>query len=193
VAAGPLRLAITPADVRTGGRVALGVGGAPGRGTVRFEADPWPFDGVWTPAGEATATAYGDAALSVRPDRNTRYRALSGEAATAPRTAYAELAVTVDRQRVAGGRFREIVTMTGPADAALASRTMHFYVPAGRRTLRRARSAAIRTLAPGRFRASAVLRGRRVLFCYREPSPDAFGRPVAGDDDCGARRLRVTG
>ena len=53
----------------------------------------------------------------------------------------------------------------------------------------------LRRVRAGRYRASARLRflGSRartvVLACYRERTPDPWGRPLAVDKVCGARRL----
>ena len=54
----------------------------------------------------------------------------------------------------------------------------------------------LRRIGPGRYRAAATLRylarGKTVvLACYRERTPDPYGRASPLDPRCGDRRLRL--
>ena len=72
----------TPTTVKFGGAVTLS-GKLTGQNNsgriVDVEQDPFPID-TFTNAGTATTNATGDWSLILKPDRNTRYRARSGNA-----------------------------------------------------------------------------------------------------------------
>jgi hypothetical protein len=142
----------------------------------------------------AVTDANGRFSFRVRPDRNTRFEALSGEATSAQRTVFVELAGTIRRVALGGGRYRETVTLIGPPDLPYAGRTLFFYkLSHGDRRARRAAETRLLGLGHGRVRASAVLRLRsqraHTLACMHEATPDAWGRPVPLDRSCGARLL----
>ena len=189
-------------DVRAGRRVRLSgrVSGitAASASVVRVEADPWPFDDRWRPAAEVAPAADGRWQTRVRPTRNTRYRAAGMGLVSAPVAVYAQLGARFSRRELAGPRFRERVTITGPRSVRLRARREHFYVVrTGRRLARRQASPRLRRVAPGVHVAAATLRYRTsrrttvVLACYRERTPDPWGRADPIDPHCGAKRLRL--
>ncbi|MEA2311906.1 MAG: hypothetical protein QOE28_1874 [Solirubrobacteraceae bacterium] len=165
---------------------------------VRIEADGWPFDGRWRPRATATTAADGTWVTYVRPGRNTRYRAVSGDLTSPEVAVYADLLVAFARKRLGGGRFRETLYLAGPKTTARPAKRIHFYVVrAGGRVAHLKRSPRLRTVRRGIFRARATLRFLRprsatvVLACYRERRPDPYGRAAALDPLCGNRRLEL--
>jgi outer membrane protein assembly factor BamB len=194
-----LTLRAARSDVLAGRRVALSgrlsnvpsVAGV----AVRVEADPWPFDGRWKHVADVTTGPDGSYALRARPLRNTRYRAQGGGLASGVPTVYAELAADFRRTDRPGRAFREQVTISGPRGTKLRATREHFYVVRARgRVARRQASVRLRRVRPGVYRAAATLRALRrgrttVIACYRERTPDPWGRAGALDARCGARRL----
>jgi outer membrane protein assembly factor BamB len=182
--------------LRLGGRLA----GAPAVAAqpVTVEGDAWPFDGRWRRRGTATTGGDGTWTLTVRPGRNTRYRALAAGLTSAEATVWAELAADFRRKRLGGLRFRETWIIKGPRSARVKATRAHFYlVRRGSLRARRARSVPLRRVRRGVYRATARLRflgsvARTVVIaCYRERTPDPYGEPVALDRRCGARRLTL--
>jgi len=117
---------------------------------------------------------------------------------SAPVAVYAQLRPRFSRRELAGPRFRERVTITGPRSVRLRARREHFYVVrTGHRLARRQASSRLRRVAPGVHVAAATLRYRTsrrttvVLACYRERTPDPWGRTDPIDPRCGAKRLRL--
>ena len=162
---------------------------------VRVEADPWPFDGRWKRVKDVTSGPDGRYALRVRPLRNTRYRAQGGGLTSGAPVVYAELTARFRRTDRPGRAFREQVTISGPRGTKLRATREHFYVVRSRgRVARRQASVRLRRVRPGVYRAAATLRalqrGRTtVLACYRERTPDPWGRAGTLDARCGARRV----
>jgi hypothetical protein len=77
-----LTIDATPTTVKFGGNVTLSgkLNGANNSGrTVTVQQDPFPVD-TFSNAGTATTNATGDWSLGLKPDRNTRYQARSGNA-----------------------------------------------------------------------------------------------------------------
>jgi outer membrane protein assembly factor BamB len=194
-----LTLRVARSDVLAGHRVGLNgrlsnVPSIAGVG-VRVEADPWPFDDRWKHVADVTSGPDGGYALRVRPLRNTRYRAQAGLLTSGTRAVYAELTARFRRAERPGRAFREQVTISGPRGTKLRATREHFYVVRARaRVARRQASVRLRRVRPGVYRAAATLRALRrgrttVLACYRERSPDPWGRAGALDARCGARRL----
>jgi hypothetical protein len=162
---------------------------------VRVEADPWPFDGRWKRVADVTTGPDGGYALRARPLRNTRYRALGGGLTSDAPVVYAELTARFRRTDRPGRAFREQVTISGPRGTQLHAGREHFYIVRARgRVARRQASVPLRRVRPGVYRAAATLRALKggrtvVLACYRERTPDPWGRAAALDARCGARRL----
>jgi serine protease len=81
----PKNITIAPnnATVKFGGSVTL-TGKLNGSNNANrpltIEADPSPFDGTFSNVGSTTTNATGDWTFSNKPERNTRYRARSGNA-----------------------------------------------------------------------------------------------------------------
>ncbi len=194
-----LTLRAARSDVLAGRRVRLtgqlsNVPSVAGVG-VRVEADAWPFDGRWERVADVTTGPDGSYALRARPLRNTRYRAQGGGLTSGAPTVYAELTARFRRTDRPGRAFREQVTISGPHGTKLRATREHFYVVrAHGRVARRQASVRLRRVRPGVYRAAATLRALRrgrttVLACYRERTPDPWGRARALDARCGARRL----
>jgi len=186
-------------DVLAGHRVGLSgqlsnVPSIAGAG-VRVEADPWPFDGRWKHVADVTSGSDGRYALRVRPLRNTRYRAQAGGLTSGTPIVYAELTARFHRTERPGRAFREQITISGPRGTKLRATHGHFYVVRTRgRVARKQASVRLRRVRPGVYRAAATLRALRrgrttVLACYRERTPDPWGRAAALEARCGARRL----
>jgi outer membrane protein assembly factor BamB len=198
-----LTLRAARAEVLAGHRVSLSgrlsqVGASVGGATVDVQADPWPFDDHWVHRRNAVTAADGTFALRVRPMRNTRYRALAAGLTSVADTVYADFKLRFRRTNLPGRRFHETMLLSGPRGARLRARRAHFYiVRAGTRTARLRASTRLRHLGGSRYRAAATLRylaSRRktvVLACYREPTPDPYGRPDPLDPFCGRRRLTL--
>jgi hypothetical protein len=77
-----ITIGATPTTVKFGGSVTLAgkLTGANNSGrTVTVQHDPFPID-TFSNAGTATTNATGDWSLILKPDRNTRYQARSGNA-----------------------------------------------------------------------------------------------------------------
>jgi hypothetical protein len=134
--------------------------------------------------------------LTVRPRRNTRYRALAAGLTSTPATLYAELTARFERKPLGGRRFRETLRITGPRGTRVRAKRESFYiVRAGHRTAQLKARTRLRRVAPATYRARAVLpylRPRRdtvVFACYRERTSDPWGRPSPLDPICGRRRL----
>jgi outer membrane protein assembly factor BamB len=191
-------------DVLAGGRVTLGgtlagtpaVAGVP----VAVDADPWPFDGRWRRARNTTTAADGSFSVRARPRRNTRYRALAAGLTSPVAVVYADLRTSLRRSSWAGSTFRSHLTIRVPRGARLPTRRAHFYVSrAGRNVARHEGSARLRRVRPHVFKAVETLpwlagpkRATDVLACYRERTPDAWGRVHGLDPKCGRQRLRFS-
>jgi hypothetical protein len=169
-------------------------GGVPAAGKpVTLEASPFPY-AAYAPVAQATTGPKGGYSFRVKPDRNTRYRAVAEGGTSNQRTVFVYLASKTRRKALGGGRFRDTLKVLGPLDVPYAGRRVYFYKLShkGRRA-RRVAHARLLGLGHGRLMASAVLRlrGRRAhtLVCMPEPEPDAWGRPAPIDRACGAPRL----
>lgn len=163
------------------------------RAAVELQAAPFPY-GAYTPVAHGKTGRRGRFAFRVRPDRNTRYRVVSGAGASKRRTVFVDVRAKFRRKAVGGRRFRETIVLTGPPDLPYAGRRIWFYrVTHHGKRARRAGHATLRALRPGRLTAGAVLRlrGRRqhTFVCLPEQTPDAWGRAYPVDRACGARVL----
>ena len=165
---------------------------------VELQRDVWPFDGRWEPVVSARTGADGSFEIKVRTQRNTRYRVAGAGLTSGEKTVYADLAGTLRRLSPGGPTFRSKLTLRAPRGARLPARRAALYVlRAGRRTARLVATPRLRRVRSGVFRASATLRYLRpkratiVIACYRERTPDAWGKPLPIDKACGARRLRL--
>jgi outer membrane protein assembly factor BamB len=165
---------------------------------IAVQRDVWPFDGRWLPETTAKTGADGTFRFSVRPRRNTRYRAVAVGLTSGEATVYANLAATLRRSSPRGPSFRSTLTLRAPRGARLGARRASLYVlRAGTRTARRVASPRLRRVRSGVFTAAATLRYLRpkratvVIACYRERRPDAWGKPLPIDTACGARTLRL--
>lgn len=166
---------------------------------VEVQRDVWPFDGGWEPIARASTGADGSFEFSVRTHRNTRYRVVGAGLTSGEKTVYADLAGTLRRTSLRGPTFRSKLTLRAPRGSRAPARRVALYVlRAGRRTARRVATPRLRRVRSGVFRASATVRYLRpkratiVIACYRERTPDAWGKPLPIDKACGARRLQFS-
>jgi hypothetical protein len=165
---------------------------------VELQRDVWPFDGRWEPVASTKTGADGGFKIRVRTQHNTRYRAVAVGLTSGEKPVYADLAATLRRGSPGGPTFRSKLTLRAPRGSRAPARRVAFYVlRAGKRTARLVAAPRLRRLRSGVFHASATLRYLRpkratiVIACYRERTPDAWGKPLPIDKLCGARRLRV--
>jgi hypothetical protein len=165
---------------------------------VELQRDVWPFDGRWEPVTSTKTGADGSFELRVRTLRNTRYRVAGAGLTSGEKTVYADLAGTLRRSSPRGPTFRSRLTLRAPRGARLPARRAALYVlRSGRRTARLVATPRLRRVRSGVFRASATVRYLRpkratiVIVCYRERTPDAWGKPLPIDKACGARRLQL--
>jgi len=106
-----ITIGATPTTVKFGGSVTLAgkLTGANNSGRpVTVEQDPFPVDN-FTNAGTATTNASGDWSLVLKPDKNTRYRARSGNAVSKTLDVNVRPAISLklsDRTPAAGTRVR---------------------------------------------------------------------------------------
>jgi hypothetical protein len=166
-------------------------------GPVEIQADPWPY-GSWDHLKTVHAS-YGDFTTRVRPDRNTRYRAVhTGTYPTlesAPREVFSDFAEHFTIRALSRRSVRVRISVAGPPDLRLAGRRIFVY------HYRRGARTALRIGAPrlrrqgGGAHVKAVLRTPSLrqsdLFftCLRERRNDGFGKPNKALRRCGRRRL----
>ena len=143
-------------------------GASAGRRPSRARPSWWrPTRGRSTAGGaagaRATTAADGSWTLSVRPGRNTRYRALAAGLTSAEVPVYADLLARFRRRLLGGGRFRETFVVRGPRSVRLAAKRAHFYLM--RKGARRARrpaasrcAACARASTPRRRRCTSSAR-----------------------------------
>ena len=160
-----------------------------------LQADPFPFDERWEEAGPMP-----NGYAKVRPRVNTRYRAV--DRTTGQFTMSEPVQVRVDfasRLSLRALSRRTILAtarLSAPEGLAMAGRRVFFYqLRRGRRYGTRIRSVRWRASRPaGLFRAAiripyrSVRRTDTIFFCFRNPRPNAIGKPVRGPDPCGRRR-----
>ncbi len=127
-------------------------------------------------------------ALTVKPRVNTRYRAVSIGLTSEPITTYVLVRYRFKTRNVAGGRFRETVTLS-PRPAA---KRLHLYtIKAGSRIARLQASPRLRgSTARATLRYVKPRKKTIVIACYRETTPDAWGPRTDLDKVCGRKRLR---
>ena len=164
---------------------------------VRLERDVWPYDKRWRRAGSGVTNDRGSFEIRVRTHRNTRYRAVAAGLTSHYVTVHASLYLDTIRSKDLGRSFRATYGFRAPRGADVPG-TMYFYVHRlGRRTVRLTATAPLREVRPGRFESTARLpyarpkRQTAVLYCYREPKPDAFGPVTPLDKRCGNDPLRI--
>jgi hypothetical protein len=164
---------------------------------VRIERDVWPYDGRWRPAANGTTNDRGAFAIEVRTYRNTRYRAVAAGLKSRYVTVHASLLWQHIRSTDLGSSFRATYGFRAPRGADLPERTYFYVHRLGRKTVRLTTSAPLREVRPGHFETTVRLpyarpkRQTAVLYCYREPKPDAWGPVKPLDKRCGNDPLRI--
>lgn len=166
-------------------------------GAVEIQADPWPYGSF--EHLKTVPASYGDFKTTVRPDRNTLYRAVHTGTNPGLQSATREVFSDFFENFTVRARSRRSVliqiAVAGPRDLKLAGRRIFVYHY--RRHARAAlRIGALRLRGNGRgARAKAVLRTPSLrqsdLFftCLRERRDDGFGRPNKSLRRCGRRRV----
>src|SRR3954451_4601821 len=182
-------LAASRKNIRFGQVVTLKGRAAPGA-HVDLQSDAFPAD-RFTPRKSTTAAGDGSFSFRVRPDRNTSFKALAAGAESAALLVYVDVAGGVVHRRLRDGRTRVKAVVLGPRDLPYARKTIWFYAVRGNRATRLG-SRRLRG-KQGSFKATLTRRssGRHFAVCIRERKPDAWGRALAIDRTCGARRLRL--
>ena len=160
-----------------------------GRTTV---IDAFPTD-AFTPRKSPTAAADGSFSFRVRPDRNTAFKAVADGVASAATVVYVDVAGGIRGGPAPNGRWRVTSVIVGPRDLPYRGKRVYFYAIS--KSGRSATRIGSRRLAgsSGSFRASitTTVRVRHYAVCVREPTPDAWGRPLPVDKVCGARRMKL--
>jgi outer membrane protein assembly factor BamB len=170
-----------------------------GGSDVEILADRFPFDG-YQPLTTVKTDTYGDFKLDVKPDRNTRYRAVYN--GTFPAAQSAELTVFSDFalgfRILARSRRSVLIRMSaaGPPEAKLRGAKMFVYHFRARARVAN-RIGVVRLRGKGtKVKGKAVMRTpvlkRSDLFftCRREVADDGFGEPDPRLAECGRRRVR---
>jgi outer membrane protein assembly factor BamB len=166
-------------------------------GAIDIQADPWPYGSF--EHLRTVHSRYGTFQATVRPDRNTIYRAVHTNTFPALRSPAVRVLSDFFEHftvRALGRRSVRIrINVAGPRDLRLAGRRIHVYHFHRRAPF----STRIGTLPLRRHghgaRASGVLRTpllrRHDLFftCIREPRDNGFGRWDKSLRRCGRRRL----
>jgi outer membrane protein assembly factor BamB len=172
-------------------------GGIEGR--VEILSDAWPYGG-FSHLRYVETDGLGNFQLTVRPDRNTRYRAVfSGTnpgLVSRPRQVWSDYWEHFTVTGLSPRRVRVRIQLAGPPDLRLGGRRIYVYF--FRRHARSAlRIGALRLRRHGRSaRVAAVLRTppprRSDLFytCLKERKDDGFGRFDPRLRTCGRRRMR---
>ena len=165
---------------------------------VEIQADPWPFDNYVSLGNVKTRNGYFE--HPVKPERNTRYRAVFH--GTFPDAVSREITVFTDFSlgfRIyARGRRKVLIRMTaaGPPDAKLRNARMFVYhFRARARVANRVGAVKLRgrgTKVKGQATMRTPVLKRSDLFftCRKETADDGFGEPEPRLADCGKRRLR---
>lgn len=195
----PMSLTAAPTDIVFGKRVTLqGELGSGSGAPIEIQADPWPFDD-WEPLA-TVETSYGSFSLRVKPDRNTRYRAVYR--GTFPTSESPEVTVYSDYRvawRVIARSRRSVLvrlSAAGPLDLGLrGSRIYVYHVRARARSATRVGAIKLRgsgTHVRGRasMRTPKLRRTDLFFICRRELVDDGFGQPEPRLALCGRRRVR---
>jgi outer membrane protein assembly factor BamB len=188
---GAVTLAAARADIRFGQVTTLKGKAAPGV-QVTLQSDAFPL-GSFSVRKSTTAAPDGSFSFRVRPDRNTAFKAVAGGAESSGVIVYVDVGGSVLHGLLRSGRMRVRATVLGPRDLPYRRRALQFYVVSrSGKTATRIGARRLRGTA-GKFSATVttVKRARHYAVCLRERKPDPWGRPLAVDRRCGARRLRL--
>jgi outer membrane protein assembly factor BamB len=163
--------------------------------SIHLQIDPYPFDGRWEDHGRI-----GGVEREVVPRVNTRYRAVDRTteqpAASEPVEVRVEFGTDLDIEAITRRTARATAELWAPQGLAMAQRPVFFYkLRRGQKLGTRIRKVRWRATARrGRFTASIRLARKglrridKIFFCFRNPAPNAIGKPVRGPDPCGRRR-----
>jgi outer membrane protein assembly factor BamB len=167
-------------------------------GPVEIQADPWPY-GAWEHRKTVYSDTFGEFRTKVRPDRNTRYRAVHSEtypALVSPvRQVYSDFFEHFTVRALGRRSVRVGITVRGPRDLRLAGRRIYVYHYRRHASFAR-RIGALRLHRHGRGAGTRAvlhtppLRRTDLFFtCLRERHDDGFGKPNKALARCGRRRL----
>jgi outer membrane protein assembly factor BamB len=168
-------------------------------GRVEILSDAWPYGG-FSHLRYVEADSFGDFRVTVRPDRNTRYRAVfSGTnpgLASPLRQVYSDFR---EHFRVIGLSRRSVrvrIRIEAAPDLRLAGRRIHvyFYRRHARTALKigtlRLRRHGRSTQVAAVLRTPALRRSDLFYTCLKEKKDDGFGRFDPRLRTCGRRRMR---
>jgi outer membrane protein assembly factor BamB len=189
--ASSVTLSASKANIRFGQVVTLRGKAAPGA-QVDLQSDAFPTD-AFLPRKSTTVAADGSFSFRVRPDRNTAFKAVSGGVESAATIVYVDVGGSLRGRAASNGRWRLTSVVLGPRDLPYKRKRIYFYAIS--KSGKSASRLASRRLAGknGTFTASVTtpVRVKHYAVCIRERKPDAWGRPLAVDKVCGARRLKL--
>jgi hypothetical protein len=189
--ASSVSLTASKRDIHFGQGVTLSGKAAPGS-QVDLQSDAFPAD-AFASRKSTTASSDGSFSFRVRPDRNTAFKAVAGGVESAALVVYVDVAGGIRGRAAAGGRWRLTSIVLGPRDLPYKGKRLHFYaISKDGRTARRIGAKRL-SGSRGTFKAALTtrIRVKHYAVCIREPKPDAWGRPLAIDRTCGARRLKL--
>ncbi len=191
----PRNVVVAGSDTVVSGKVSSGGHGLVGPRAVALQADPYPFEGTYVPAGFTIAGRSGFS-FTTPVRRNTRLRLAADGVVYPPTDVYAQPALRVLYKRTARKRVVRATLRVAAADGLRrAGGRVGVY-----RLRRRARVA--QRLGAGTSASSGIARftvriparlkrSDRVFTCLRRASRQGFGVANAIDRRCGARRIRL--
>jgi hypothetical protein len=172
-----------------------GLGVAAGNEIV-LEADPWPYEGGFTPVATTKAGEGGGYSFAVKPERNTLYRVVDpsfADAVSEPVRVLSDYGALFARPKVRGRTVSLRLRLFHSPQQPLAGRAVHFYLLRGTRAYRKA-TRKLRRAGAGEVRANARYRtrpkrGDASFWCVREPDDDGYGKRYRFDAACGRKTL----
>lgn len=179
--------------------------GSPEGHDVALEQDPWPYEGNFERVATRQVGSGGQFAFAgVKPERNTRYRAVVdfyADAVSEPVEVRSDYGILLRRPKVRRGRVFVRADIVHSPRKPMAGRRMHVYLVRGRRAVRKV-SPRLRRVSQTRVRATASYRLRRLragdttFVCIPERADDGYGRVYRVERLCGRRviaRRSLTG
>jgi hypothetical protein len=195
-AAVTLSASAAPKEIVFGGSTTISgqLSGAvtPAGHAIELQASPYPYTAAFQTVGTATTGVDGSYSVAgVKPDLNTRYRAVSVEPTASARSP--DLPVTVDEKLLTRirylplGRARLTVSSAHPTDLAWGGRNAYWFVAQGSPRFKVVRQTRTTQDSKGVTHLSAdfaVPAGRfRYLVCFTAPNLLAMG-PAAAHSTC---------
>jgi outer membrane protein assembly factor BamB len=189
---------VTPRRLVHGQQVTLsGEFSSPGTGPVVIQADRWPFDGRFRAVRRFRPDQFFQ--LSIRPRRNTRYRAVFNGTFPGMRTrafkVYMDIAYRFGVRALSRSRVRVRLRAAAPRAAKLrGSRYFVYFYRRGAAARRigtlKMRGSRTRVKDEAVLATPALRRTDRFFACRRERRDDGFGEYDPAQARCGAKLLR---